>query len=363
MQNTLTSSKSTLMSNVVMLLGGLAMAGMACATWRAVDVAIGQNSAVLAAQHDHNQELVQSIETLAEKAGVMTSADLCPVRFRLRFSDGHSFPLQRPFASIETESEGEFIILQTFAATAAGTMDFGLNPPGRYRLTITMVDGMRLQHEFDVLPGVPVDRLVTCPRCGTSQVEIELEIDWPEQFASRQLLAVCSIEPAVYVHDSWSWSPPTDSSPIHVVACNTGPEQSEYDLSLLEQSILIPDDVAFELQPATSMILPYRYCRLKQITFLELTGDGRELVALGTAVFDGDLNVSVSGVDDSETWLCNSPPPMFGYHSRELNYSRHWMVPLSEDIVDELLVRINGLTIASVPSGGLDSANGNSGGD
>lgn len=339
------SSGSIVLSQLVMLLGGLAMAGMAWATWRAVGVAVVHNAAVMAEQRRHNQQLVTSIETLAEQAGVLTSADLCPVRFRLRSQDGISAPVRSPYAVVERESAGEFHLLHEDFANVAGTLDFGLNPPGRYRLSIEMDDGMHMQHEFDVLPGVPIDRLITCPKGAPPQNRIQVELDWPEPLATQQLLAVCCIEPAPYAHGRWRWHPSPQWSPVHALVCSSERAPSASEVSGLSQSNLIPDDAGSGLQGAAGLTVSFRYCRLAQITFLGRVGENPDLVALGTAVFTDAPNPVKPPSVDSVVWFSKAPAPMF--ECRYQHPSEHWLVPVPEEIVDELLKRIQEVTAAA----------------
>lgn len=336
------------MSHAVMLTGGLATAGMACATWRAVDMAIDHNAAAMAAQEQQNQRLVASIRTLAEQTGMLTSADLCPVRFRVRCCDGYSVPALRPMASLEVQSDGEFAYLKSAPATAAGTIDFGLNPPGRYRLSIRMDDGMHLEHEFDILPGVPLDRLITCPMRSAPSATIRLEVDWTEQLPGQQLLAACCIEPMPFASGNWVWQPAPHWNTVFGLVCNSERELPASDLFLLDQFVAIPDEPNGGLQPASRLTVPSRYCRLKQITFLGRFTEGQELTPLGTAIFSSAPPSTQSA--DPATWYCQAPAPTFEYKQLPGN----WMIHLPHEVVDELLHRIEDVTSTANPS--ADSA-------
>lgn len=226
------------------------MACLACVTWRTADVALTQHSDTLETQQRRHQELVNSIESLAEKTGILTSADLCPVRFRLRRADGLTVPLLRPLANLEVEQDGEFRYMLSATATSAGTVDFGLMAPGQYRLTFHSVSGMRMQHEFDVLPGVPIDRLVTCPYASSPSYTVALNLNWPDAIAIHGLLAVCSVERASVTYGDWCWHPPEQSRPVHVLTAS-GKEPSAADSMHLGQATPMSDEFGI-LQPANS---------------------------------------------------------------------------------------------------------------
>jgi hypothetical protein len=333
------------MSHAVMLVGGLATVGMACATWRAVDTAIRHNAEVMAAQQDQTQQLVESIRTLADQAGMLTSADLCPIRFRLRSRDGYLVPALRPMAALEREINGEFTDLSSILATTGGNINFGLNPPGRYRLTIRMDDGMHLQHEFDVLPGVPLDRLIVCPNRSANAGKLWLDVDWPRQLDRHRMLAVCCIEPMPFTRGDWMWQPSPRWDVVYGLVGSSEQEFAAADQFLLAQRIELPDDPENGLQPATGMNVRFRYCRLKQVTFLGRFGEGRELTALGTVVFESGPLESASV--NATTWYCNAPAPTFEIKGIE----GHWLVQMPDDVVDELLQRIQDLTSAQGTAG------------
>jgi hypothetical protein len=53
-----------------------------------------------------HSELVGEMRRLSENAGMLTSADLCPVRFRLRQGDERSFPALPVLASLMSVRPG-----------------------------------------------------------------------------------------------------------------------------------------------------------------------------------------------------------------------------------------------------------------
>ncbi len=57
---------------------------LACGLWRAIDLAYERDQRLLAEQQKFHSASVDAMHRLAENAGLLTSADLCPVRFRLR---------------------------------------------------------------------------------------------------------------------------------------------------------------------------------------------------------------------------------------------------------------------------------------
>lgn len=305
------------------------MAWLACATWRAADVAMTHNSDVLAAQGRHHEELVSSIESLAEKTGILTSADLCPVRFRLRRADGYTVPLASPIATLEIESDGEYRFRGSSAATPAGTIDFGLIAPGRYRVTFRTADGMHLRHDFDVLPGVPIDRLVTCPGQSAPSYSVQLHVDWPDGIDAERLLAVYCIEPAPVTSGEWRWQPSNESRPIHVLAASPGVEIPDSETARLGQSIALLDDSIGELQSAAQFHTTFRYCRISRIMFLKLTGDGPDAESMGTVVFGNDQTITETSGVSGATIHSSSPPPEL-----ELDFVKHqWLIGMPDDII------------------------------
>jgi hypothetical protein len=184
MNNEWQPSRSFVLLEVALLLVGC---GIVAALWRAVDCQSVRDRQLLAQQQRFHTESIAALERLATNAGLLTSAELCPVRFRLRLGGGHTIPSfagGEPHFRLWTCTEAGRESVMTSQMNAAGTVDFGLNPPGTYEVELRMPDGMFLLHEFAVLPGVPVDRLVCCPHTAMpGDLRMALDVDWPPAMA------------------------------------------------------------------------------------------------------------------------------------------------------------------------------------
>ncbi len=73
---------------VLVLIASICTGTLALGLWRSFDVVMARDARMLAEQQKFHTESVAAIQRLAENAGIMTSADLCPVRFRLRDENG-----------------------------------------------------------------------------------------------------------------------------------------------------------------------------------------------------------------------------------------------------------------------------------
>jgi hypothetical protein len=90
------------------LLGLLALAGatLAVTAWRAAEELATQEATRQSELREFHAKLVSEVRGLAEKSGMLTSADLCPVRFRFRFPDSQSPPGHPVHAVLQSARRG-----------------------------------------------------------------------------------------------------------------------------------------------------------------------------------------------------------------------------------------------------------------
>lgn len=324
-----------------MYLSAASLAVLAFTVWRTIDETRQHAAYVNAEQRAFNRELVASIEELAEKSGMLTSADYCPVRFRMRLP-GSGIPARSFVAELYGHrSGGNCEYLRSVTSTDAGLIDFGLNSPGQYRVRLRASDGMVLEHDFDVLPGVPVDRVVICPRAAfapDTPVDVTLDVNWPEEFASEDLLALVEIKPGPFESEGWQWNS-NEGWPFQLLATTSpGSESFQEVVDHLQISGFVSDEVLQRLYPPDAVPLPHRYCMISAITFVHRHLDGRsreQFRLLGTFHYEPDGR-DTSGADDC--WDAIDPPPL--YEANPDFVGNHWTLDLPQDCVQELLKRI-----------------------
>ena len=211
---------------IALLAGGVLAAGaLAAAVWRGVDALERHEAERRQDLRAFHAGLLDELHGLAEQSGMLNSADLCLVRFRVhRDGDVREPILHRP-ERIERNGTERTRHYGTNGVTARlfsidpsnqfsverpvlnGQLRIGLIPPAAYRLELTC-DGYQLRHDFDVLPGVPVDRLVLCPRPAVpADTSCRIEVRWPDALADRSLAAVCEVERDVVTCGAWTWQP------------------------------------------------------------------------------------------------------------------------------------------------------------
>ncbi len=191
---------------------------------------------------------------------------------------------------------------------------------------------MCLEHDFEVLGGVPVDRLVSVPRpVPGAPIPIRLAIAWPQALADAPLVAICRIEPAPYVEQEWRWSPNLDWQPVYAVA-STGMSGAD----VLDPGLMQLDADVF---PAECVELPYHYARVTEITFLNrhisAAGVPGDLVELMTVHFPVAGETPDFASETSRHWCCETPAPQFRAVS-----SPDWTLHFPDEVISRVLARL-----------------------
>lgn len=303
------------------LQGAIAVCLIALATvaWLGVQRLEARDAARQQDLRQFHAELVANIAKVAERAGVLTSADLCPIRFRARLPSGQSPPARALTAQLTSlEPARETLLMDS---NSAGIVDFGLNPPGRYRLELQTEDGYALRHEFDVLPGVPIDRLVLCPNRQPGVETPLIAFPIPESLTSAGLIAALCFEQDDVTIGEWTWRP-LERGRRWVVS---GEADALDDWAAEVASTgRLDGDVAGRLA--------FRYCRLVAVSFWRL-GAGRdpprevkrfEFSGIAGGAGPGRAGPGDDGPGDDVVILRSDPPR----YERDPNASlQPWAVP------------------------------------
>jgi hypothetical protein len=129
-------------------------------------------------------------------------------------------------------------------SNADGVIDFGPARYGMYSMTLTSPWGESSSSNLTVRPGRGIDETIVCP-VPPENLELAVEIDWPEDLKSAKLCAFCNF---YYAPD-----PPKDSRlpwffqfnfdvPTHLLLLNSGEMincgfSATYDKQSLENAI------------------------------------------------------------------------------------------------------------------------------
>ncbi len=324
------------------MLGLLALLVMACGTlaaaaWRAVDGFVRQDALRHSELREFHGLLLSDLRSLTEKSGMLTSADLCPVRFRLRFEGAMTPPALPVQALLSRPDDPTFC--RHVASNAGGVVEFGLVPPGDYCVAITTQDDYRLEHDFSVLPGVPVDRLVLCPHASAPGLDWAVRVVWPQSLRDRGLAAIVEVERDDVAVGDWLWKP-RERRPVRAVAAADGQDVAEVGASLRRANS--------EMDLVTGV--PHRYCRLVSITVnrLDESGPGSQAESL-TFVYDADrpgLAGATSHVRAAVT--LNMPPPRYECPLEER--APEWVVVLPREVEIALQQALADRTLGGGPA-------------
>lgn len=290
----------------------LALVGVVALGVQGVRALAQEQSLARADLRQLHRELINSAHDLAERSGMATSADLCPVRFHLRFNDGIGAP---SLAAVQASLRSETRELSPVASP--GLLRFGLMPPGRYALTLTAHETYQLYHEFDVLPGVPIDRLIECPKSDPplDLVQIPLELSLPDALRDRDLIWVCRITRGPVSVGPWTWRPAAeDETTVEASVQNDLPASRPID--------------------GMSSRFSLAHARLREITVRMRVGPNRDAVAeIARIRFSGS---TPSGSADQQTadLVLDQPAPEFHGDINEPTQKWRWTVSFPQAAFD-----------------------------
>lgn len=280
--------------------------------------------------------LLDRVESLAEKSGMLTSADLCPVRFRFRMGVP-AVPLSEAY-SVSADLTGPGAAdSPVYCHIRNGTIEFGLMPSGSYQLRVSAPESYVLEHDFEVLQGVPVDRVVLCPDRSPPGSAIGVEIVWPEGVLADDVICVCDIERDTVTLRDWTWRP-TEDGCVRVVAGE--------DLDLISEKNF--DWIAEEAARDGIAIVEgasYRNCCVRAISIYAVpSGSASAPVRIARCVFDDELHAgdSLSGEQSSAgpSWPtvgCRDSPPTYAWSGGGTDVT--WRITTPDELVSFLLHR------------------------
>jgi hypothetical protein len=225
--------------------------------------------------------------------------------------------------------------------STGGVVNFGLVPPGRYLLELQNQDDYRLTHEFDVVPGVPVDRLVLCPYSVniphlTTRIDPESSGPWDD----TGLVMLFYVERDDLTVAEWTWQP-NHRAGVWVAAAT-----SDSDASAEEDRPLADIAQHGEVLPA----VPYRNARCAAIAvYQSRSGDKHAPSFLATFRFRPEADRDAAG----EAWpepvcVIDAPLPrnLRSIHDRESS----WTIELPLAMTREIEERVNDAATSSYAS-------------
>ncbi len=272
--------------------------------------------------HEFHKQFLGDLKQLIDQSPVQATEDLCQVRFRFRFPDGVQVPLTPMEVQLfqREENQGIHLVQLHDRWTTQPVLNFGFLPPGTYRLSLKNSLGMHCDHDFRVMPGVPVDRVDYCPRpCEWHQRKppfaLRIQPVWPIEWDSEPIVAVYHLQAGGQKVEGWAWQAP-EAKQFHqwVVAGNLrGPFSETAFCDVLPDALFekaLPPEL--EVLPHGAILIPYGCCELTAISFvLDKTHKQQGYVYLGTCRFaEGQVRSDLvkTGSGDDETWLPEAAP-------------------------------------------------------
>jgi hypothetical protein len=200
---------------VVFGMVGLVVAMQIALVWSLLTWSVVRTETLLTASETRHQAIVGELKQAIVNAAQSHSAELSPVRIRLRVDEGRvNTPFGRWLVAIARVGSDGVVGEPVRGAPMDGTVDFGYRAVGRYVLTIS--DGARweLKHEFEVWPGAPFDRVVRVPlqlpdgqKARLQLVDRETQRPEAGPGLGSGRVAVCELRPAEVTLDGWKWTP------------------------------------------------------------------------------------------------------------------------------------------------------------
>jgi hypothetical protein len=318
-------------------LAGIALLAVAASMWRATDAALLAESIQNDQLREFHSALVTSIHKLAEQSGVLTSSDMAPVRFRLREPGGELLghrAFEGYLARLDDNSNDSRAVVPS-VPNSMGTLDFGLCPPGRYRLTVMNSEGYELSYSFRTYPGVPTDRTMTCP--GTLDIHLANargHVDAGLPSTCQNLVAVATIAPDDAQYGDWSWKLPAHPQAAEV-ACVVGAVDTNQSRASLWPGLSSAVDVEPDRQTDRGLFdIPYRYFKVLHIRWLRRApgaGEGEELCEVGAIRFSDSPALSREPLNE---WELNRPAPRFEARPG-------WVIAMPIELPDEVVAYLH----------------------
>ncbi|MCA9073213.1 MAG: hypothetical protein KDA84_30025, partial [Planctomycetaceae bacterium] len=314
--------------------------------WRMMHLQHEQQTETLMEIRKFNNRLLYDLQKLVNRSSPQATEDQCQVRFRLRQENGWGYPMEEFALDLYQIQDGETILVQRLETgiRQGMTVDFGLMPPGNYRVDIANSIGMTCQHEFQVLPGVPVDRAILCPYHSDlarhrKPIPLTLDLPWPMEWKSLPIVAVYHLEAKQKKLGRWEWTP----SPNHQF--RRWVVRGQVPGSVLEERLCeaLPESLfAHPLPPniegpdVGTIQVPYHHCQVTAISFLLGHADPQKPhIYLGSYAFDDKGQQSVPKFFDSEkTVRIFHPTPCWEFQQEQPSA---WEIRLPRQVVQHVL--------------------------
>jgi hypothetical protein len=316
-----------------------ACGALAAGVWQSVNTFADKEAAEDREFRRFHSELVGEMRRLSENAGILTSADLCPVRFRLRQGDERSFPALPVLASLMSVDRPDELI--QFDLGPNGVLQFGLVPPGPYRLSLQTQSGYVLEHEFQVVPGVPVDRLVTCPLGDASHLTTRIDPQHAMSSVGPDWTLVFYVERDDVTVGDWTWSPEPRRG-VWVSSSPAGP----HDVAD-RQALALATALSAEVLPE----VPYMNCRCLAMAVVQFQGAGSD-----TPRHLGTFRFQVGSERDPERDFWQDPVYVIAAAAPRFRRSIHeqratWSIELPLAVAREIERRLERVSSTRVTGG------------
>lgn len=323
--------------------------GFLMAYWRLMHLQHNEQTETLRELRKFHRVLLTDLRKLVNQSSVQATEDLCQVRFRLREENGWGYPMEEFVLDLYQIRDDEVERLHRLETgiTKGPIVDFGLVPPGDYRVTITNSLGMKCHHKFRVLPGVPVDRAILCPyhpawMLHNDSVQVSLELPWPAEWKSLPIVAVYHLEAGRRKLGRWEWLPPQKRQfrSWVVRGALAGPLLEDRICEALPESLFAhPVPPTIKGPDLGTIQLPYGQCQVSAISFLLDRGEKQKPpIYLGSFGFSGEEGLQTPPNFFESESLTMIPRAMPRWELNEKT-STPWEIRLSRQIIQQILAR------------------------
>lgn len=260
---------------MLVLCGGWTLCG-----WKLIATHQSHDQAQLQTLQNFHAELLDEMQSLAGYGAVNVTEDLCRVRFRLRLHNRQTPPAGEYSVSL-TQHCGprDVFINQLWVSLQSQQIaDFGLLTPGNYCLSLQDSLGMTCTREFEVLPGVAVDRVVYCPdykdwMYRPDPFSVRLQLEWPSLWESQPIVAVVHLRAGSTAADDWHWQPPRERQFETSVVLDNGNVEATWDdvRDVLPQSIVeatVPYPEPVDQTQGNRIEVPYGCCEVTGVSLV-----------------------------------------------------------------------------------------------